>query len=68
MRSMMSRGLAAAVLAQIPFIYGMQNSEIFSNVAFIVILLTVLINTIFIKIFYKPEFEMPEKKSKKRKV
>jgi len=68
MRSMMSRGLAAAVLAQMPFIYGIENAEIFSNVAFLIILLTVLITTIFVKIFYKPEFEITEKKLKKRKV
>ena len=68
MRSMMSRGLAAAVLAQIPFIYGIKNAEFFSNIAFIIILLTVLFTTIFVKIFYKPEFEIPEKRLKKRKV
>ena len=67
MRSMMSRGLAAAVLAQIPLIYGIKNAEIFSNIVFIVILLTVLFTTIFIKIFYRPEFENGEIRRLRRK-
>ena len=68
MRSMMSRGLAAAVLAQMPLIYGIKDAEIYSNIAFIIIFLTVLFTTVFIRVFYKPEFETKEKKSKKRKV
>ncbi len=68
MRSMMSRGLAAAVLAQMPLVYGIKNAEIFSNVVFIIILLTVLFTIIFVKIFYKPEFETAETKLKKRKI
>jgi cell volume regulation protein A len=73
MRSMMSRGLAAAVLAQMPLIYGINNADIFSNVVFIIILLTVLFTTIFVRIFYRPTFETGEvrelrKKRRKRKV
>ena len=71
MRSMMGRGLAAAVLAQMPLIYGIKNAEMFSNIAFVIILLTVLFNTVFVKIFYKPEFmdgETRRKLRKKRKV
>jgi cell volume regulation protein A len=69
MRSMMSRGLAAAVLAQMPLVYGIKNAEIFSNVVFIIILLTVLFTTIFVRIFYRPEMENGEvKKLRKRKI
>lgn len=67
MRSMMSRGLAAAVLAQMPLVYGIKNAEVFSNVVFIIILLTVLFTIIFVKIFYKPEFEDGEIKQIRRK-
>ncbi|MFQ6021009.1 MAG: cation:proton antiporter [Candidatus Aenigmatarchaeota archaeon] len=54
MKIMVPRGLAAAVLAQLPLAYGFQNGEIYINIAFIVILSTVLYTTIATRFFYKP--------------
>ncbi|MDO8427863.1 MAG: cation:proton antiporter [Candidatus Diapherotrites archaeon] len=51
------RGLAAAVMSQLPATYGLPNSELFASIAFIVIFLTILFTTITIKFFYKPEIE-----------
>jgi cell volume regulation protein A len=60
MISMIPRGLAAAVLAQLPLSLGIEGGEIFLNVSFVVILLTVLGTTILTRICYKPEIEAPK--------
>ena len=54
-----SRGLAAAVMAQLPATYGLVNHEMYSTVAFIVIFLTILFTTIALKFAYKPEKTTP---------
>ncbi len=51
MASMAPRGLAAAVLAQLPASFGIANAEIFSNVVFVVIIATVIYTTIAVKYF-----------------
>lgn len=53
MRSMVPRGLAAAVLAQLPLTFKISGAEIFSNIIFIVIIATVVYTTIAVKIFSK---------------
>lgn len=50
MRIMVPRGLAAAVLAQLPATYGIQGAEVYANVAFVVILATVIYTTIATKL------------------
>lgn len=65
MKIMAPRGLAAAVLAQLPAVYGIRNSEFFSNIIFIVIIATVIYSSIAMMFFYKPakdaDNEKPEK-------
>lgn len=46
MTVMLPRGLAAAVLASLPFVSGVPGSEVFPEVAFIVILFTIIICTV----------------------
>jgi Na+:H+ antiporter len=46
MTFMLPRGLAAAVLASLPFVSGVPGSEVFPEVAFIVILSTIIICTV----------------------
>src|SRR3989338_3263590 len=53
MRTMVPRGLAAAVLAQLPVAYGIPDAAIFSDLVFIVILGTVLYTTVATRLFYK---------------
>lgn len=66
-RVMAPRGLAAAVLAGFPLVYGIADSNIFLNVAFVVILATVIYTTVSTKIFYKaPAVEVKEEKKKKK--
>src|SRR3989344_4547469 len=48
---MAPRGLAAAVLAQLPITYGIAGAEIFSNIIFIVILATVIYTTVAVMVF-----------------
>lgn len=68
MKIMAPRGLAAAVLAQLPAVYGIKNAEFFSNVIFIVIIATVIYSSIAVMFFYKPakdnNNEKPEKFAK----
>jgi cell volume regulation protein A len=54
MKVMIPRGLAAAVLAQLPLAYGVPGGEIFLNVTFIIILFTVLYTVIATRFYYKP--------------
>ncbi|HLD48933.1 MAG TPA: cation:proton antiporter [archaeon] len=56
---MAPRGLATAVLAQLPISYGIAGAQIFSDIAFVVILATMIYTTIAVKICSK------EKKPKK---
>jgi len=49
-RNLAPRGLAAAVLAQLPITYGIQNAQVFSDIIFIVILATVIYTTVAVKI------------------
>jgi potassium/hydrogen antiporter len=48
---MLPRGLAAAVLASLPFASGVPGSEIFPQIAFIVIVTTIVICTVGVAIF-----------------
>ncbi len=50
MRTMAPRGLAAAVLAQLPVAYGIRNAEIYSNIVFVVILATVIYTTVAVSL------------------
>jgi cell volume regulation protein A len=52
MRVVIPQGLATAVMAYIPMIYGVKDAEIFLNIAFIVILATIVYTTISMKILY----------------
>ena len=52
-RTMAPRGLAAAVLAQLPAAYNIPNAAVFSDIVFIVILATVIYTTIATRFFYK---------------
>ncbi len=45
-KTMAPRGLASAVLAQLPVAYGIPNAQIFSDIVFVVILATVIYTTI----------------------
>jgi len=58
---MFPRGLAAAVLAQLPLIYGLPNYAVFSNLAFIIILSTIIICITGVSLIKPPE----EKKESK---
>ena len=52
-RTMAPRGLAAAVLAQLPAAYNIPNAAAFSDIVFIVILATVIYTTIATRFLYK---------------
>ena len=43
---MMPRGLAAAILSQLPLIYGIENSEVYPEIVFTVIISTVIISAV----------------------
>jgi cell volume regulation protein A len=60
MRITIPQGLATAVMAYMPLIYGVKDGEIFLNIAFIVILATIIYTTIGIKILYSRN--QPKKK------
>jgi len=65
MRTITPKGLAAAVLAQLPYHYGLPGGEVISNVVFIIILVTVLYSSIVIRFVYTPETKaIPMKKGK----
>lgn len=54
------RGLAAAVLAQLPLTYGIKYADVIFNIVFIVILVTVLYTTVAVRIFSKEHIDMKE--------
>ena len=49
MRTMVPRGLAAAVLAQFPVAYGIKGAEAFSEIVFVVLLATIIYTSIATK-------------------
>jgi len=53
--TMAPRGLAAAVLAQLPIFYGIANAKIFSDLVFVIIIVTILIMIIGVKTSLKPD-------------
>ncbi|MBI5061485.1 MAG: cation:proton antiporter [Candidatus Aenigmarchaeota archaeon] len=60
--TMAPRGLAAAVLAQLPISYGIPNAEIYSSIIFVVIFATVIYTAISVKFFYKDHHEEKQEK------
>lgn len=67
MSIMVPRGLAAAVLAQIPKNVGIPGGDIFINIAFAVIFASVIYTTIAFKKYYVPTVPEEEKKKPKAK-
>ncbi|MBI2970903.1 MAG: cation:proton antiporter [Candidatus Aenigmarchaeota archaeon] len=61
MSSLASRGLAAAVLAQLPAVYGVANADLYVNIVFVVIVATVLYTTVAVKLLAAPESQKHEK-------
>jgi cell volume regulation protein A len=55
MTIMFPRGLAAAVLASLPLTSGVPNSQVFPEIAFIVILTTIVITTVGVAVIKKRE-------------
>lgn len=55
MRVIIPQGLATAVMAYIPLIYGVKDAEVFLSIAFIVILATIIYTTVGIKILYSQQ-------------
>jgi cell volume regulation protein A len=53
MTIMFPRGLAAAVLASLPLTYGVPDSQVFPEIAFIVILTTIIITTVGVGVIKK---------------
>jgi cell volume regulation protein A len=62
MRIVIPQGLATAVMAYMPMVYGVKDAEIFLNIAFIVILATIAYTTVAMKILYVRN--KPDKKIK----
>ncbi len=68
-RVMAPRGLAAAILAGFPLTFGIAGSNIYLNIAFVVILSTVIYTTIATKLFYKaPAEEIKDEEKKEKKI
>ncbi len=67
-RIMTPRGLAAAVLAQLPLQAGMEAGNLISNIVFVVILVTVIYASFAVRFVYKTPktILMNEKKNKRR--
>jgi cell volume regulation protein A len=59
MTIMLPRGLAAAVLASLPFVSGVPDSKVFPEIAFIVILATIIICTVGVAFLKKKEKPAP---------
>lgn len=53
MTVMFPRGLAAAVLASLPLTYGVPDSQVFPEIAFIVIITTIVITTVGVAVLKK---------------
>ena len=54
-RTLACRGLATALLAQLPLAFGLPYADLILNITFVVILSTVIYTTIFTTIYYKPD-------------
>jgi len=52
--SLIPRELTVAVIAQLPAVYGIKGAEVYSNLAFIVIILSILYTTFATRVFYNP--------------
>lgn len=63
--SIAPRGLAAAVLAQLPFSSGIQEAKIFSELVLVVIVTSVVLTTVLVWVVSKVENSKKEKKEKK---
>jgi cell volume regulation protein A len=61
MSSMAPRGLAAAVLAQLPISFGLPGAEVYSSIIFVVIFATVIYTVIAVKIFSRKSEEERKK-------
>ena len=59
MTVMFPRGLAAAVLASIPLTSGVPDSQVFPEIAFIVILTTIIITTVGVAVLKKRKKRSP---------
>lgn len=55
MRTMVPRGLAAAVLAQLPVTFGIQGAEAFSQVVFVILLATIIYTSIATRFLSKQD-------------
>jgi cell volume regulation protein A len=66
MTVMFPRGLAAAVLASIPLTSGVPGSEVFPEIAFIVILTTIIITTVGVGILKKRQSSSSSTRNSKR--
>ena len=61
---MLPRGLAAAVLSQLPAVYGLENASVYPEVVFTVIMTTVIMCTIGVFVISKRNKKMEKKNSK----
>ena len=61
---MLPRGLAAAVLSQLPAVYGLENASVYPEVVFTVIMTTVIICTVGVFVISKRNEKMGKKNSK----
>jgi len=66
MTVMFPRGLAAAVLASIPLTSGVPDSQVFPEIAFIVILTTIIITTVGVAVLKKRKSRSPSTYNSKR--
>ena len=66
MTVMFPRGLAAAVLASLPLTYGVPDSQVFPEIAFIVILTTIIITTVGVAVLKKRQKSSSTKHSSER--
>ena len=66
MTVMFPRGLAAAVLASLPLTMGVPDSQVFPEIAFIVILTTIIITTVGVAIIKKRKSSSSSKYSSER--
>lgn len=65
MRIMTPRGLAAAVVSQLPGLSGIPGGEIFSNITFVVILATVIYTAVATKVIF---YNAPQVHTKKKRI
>jgi cell volume regulation protein A len=66
MTVMFPRGLAAAVLASLPLTMGVPDSQVFPEIAFIVILTTIIITTVGVAVLKKRKKSSSTKRSSER--